>query len=127
MNHHVQGASSLTEQRLAPLGIFGFGDHLHIAIECEQRIAQVMADGLQVLGVDAEPTPDGMVIRQSSIGGGHVDSHGDHRIAMAFTIAALRASGEIAIDDCANVNTSFPGFTDLVNSIGMKVSLSESA
>jgi 3-phosphoshikimate 1-carboxyvinyltransferase len=88
---------------------------------------QVMADGLQVLGVDAEPTPDGMVIRQSSIGGGHVDSRGDHRIAMAFTIAALRASGEIAIDDCANVNTSFPGFTDLVNSIGMKVSLSESA
>ena len=88
---------------------------------------QVMAERLQTLGVDAEPTPDGMVIRQSNIGGGHVDSHGDHRIAMAFTIAALRASGEIAIDDCANVNTSFPGFTDLVNSIGMKVSLSESA
>jgi 3-phosphoshikimate 1-carboxyvinyltransferase len=88
---------------------------------------QVMADGLQTLGVDATPTPDGMLIRQSSIGGGHVDSHGDHRIAMAFTIAALRASGEIAIDDCANVNTSFPGFTDLVNSIGMRVTLSESA
>jgi 3-phosphoshikimate 1-carboxyvinyltransferase len=88
---------------------------------------QVMADGLQALGVDAEPTPDGMVIRQSSIGGGQVDSHGDHRIAMAFTIAALRASGEITIDDCANVNTSFPGFTDLVNSIGMDVTVSECA
>ncbi|MEJ2329306.1 MAG: 3-phosphoshikimate 1-carboxyvinyltransferase [Gammaproteobacteria bacterium] len=88
---------------------------------------QVMADGLQRLGVDAEPTPDGMVIRQSSISGGQVNSYGDHRIAMAFTIAALRASGEIAIDDCANVNTSFPGFSDLVNSIGMDVTVSECA
>ena len=85
---------------------------------------QVMADGLQALGVDAEPTPDGMVIRQSSISGGHVNSYGDHRIAMAFTIAALRASGEITIDDCANVNTSFPGFAELVNSIGMDVTFS---
>ena len=85
---------------------------------------QVMADGLQALGVDAEPTPDGMVIRQSSISGGHVNSYGDHRIAMAFTIATLRASGEITIDDCANVNTSFPGFAELVNSIGMDVTFS---
>ncbi|MEJ2323117.1 MAG: 3-phosphoshikimate 1-carboxyvinyltransferase [Gammaproteobacteria bacterium] len=88
---------------------------------------QVMADGLQRLGVDAEPTPDGMVIRQSSISGGQVNSYGDHRIAMAFTIAALRASGEITIDDCANVNTSFPGFSELVNSIGMDVTVSECA
>ena len=88
---------------------------------------QVMADGLQALGVDAEPTPDGMVIRQSRIDGGSVNSYGDHRIAMAFTIAGLRASGEITIDDCANVLTSFPGFSDLVNSIGMNVTVSECA
>jgi 3-phosphoshikimate 1-carboxyvinyltransferase len=87
---------------------------------------QVMAEGLQALGVDATPTPDGMVIRQSNIGDGEVDSHGDHRIAMAFTIAALRASGQITIDDCANVNTSFPGFSDLVSSIGLDVTVSES-
>jgi 3-phosphoshikimate 1-carboxyvinyltransferase len=86
---------------------------------------QVMADGLQALGVDATPTPDGMIVRKSAIGGGQVNSHGDHRIAMAFTIAGLRASGEIAIDDCANVHTSFPGFSDLVNSIGMNSSVSE--
>ncbi|MEJ2317286.1 MAG: 3-phosphoshikimate 1-carboxyvinyltransferase [Gammaproteobacteria bacterium] len=86
---------------------------------------QVMADGLQALGVDATPTPDGMVIRESAIGGGHVDSHGDHRIAMAFTIAALRASAAITIDDCANVNTSFPGFSDLVNSLGMQLAVTD--
>ena len=83
---------------------------------------QVMADGLQVLGVDATPTPDGIVIRGGGIGGGRVDSHGDHRIAMAFTMAALRADGEIVIDNCANVNTSFPGFVDLAAGLGSRVS-----
>ena len=84
---------------------------------------QVMADGLIALGVDAKPTPDGIVIQGGSIGGGSVDSHGDHRIAMSFAMAALRASGDISIDDCANVNTSFPGFVELSASVGLKVSV----
>lgn len=84
---------------------------------------QVMADGLQALGVDARPTPDGMVIRGGAIGGGRVDSHGDHRIAMSFAMAALRASGPIEIRDCANVNTSFPGFTALAGKTGVKISV----
>jgi len=82
---------------------------------------QVMADGLQALGIKAEPAPDGMIIEGGSLSGGHVDSKGDHRIAMAFVMAALRASGEIVIDDCANVNTSFPGFVDLASSVGLSV------
>jgi len=84
---------------------------------------QVMADGLIALGVDAQPTPDGIVIQGGSIGGGSVDSHGDHRIAMSFAMAALRATGDISIDDCANVNTSFPGFVELAASVGLKVSV----
>jgi 3-phosphoshikimate 1-carboxyvinyltransferase len=84
---------------------------------------QVMADGLQALGVDARPTADGIVIQGGgAISGGRVDSHGDHRIAMAFTIAALRAQGEIEIDDCANVNTSFPRFVELAAGVGCRVS-----
>ncbi len=82
---------------------------------------QVMADGLQALGVDARPTPDGIVIRGGRIGGGRVNSHGDHRIAMAFAMAALRADGEILIDDCANVNTSFPGFVELARGVGLAI------
>ena len=82
---------------------------------------QTMADGLAVLGVDARPTPDGVVIQGGPMGGGRVDSHGDHRIAMAFTIAALRANGEIRIDDCANVDTSFPGFVELAAGVGARV------
>jgi 3-phosphoshikimate 1-carboxyvinyltransferase len=82
---------------------------------------QVMADGLVALGVDAQPTADGMVIHGGSISGGTVRSHGDHRIAMAFAMAALHASGDIHIEDCENVNTSFPGFAELAASIGLPI------
>lgn len=87
---------------------------------------QVMADGLKVLGVDIKPTADGAVIQgigqDGKIGHGTVTSHGDHRIAMAFAMAALRSDGEITIEDCANVNTSFPGFVELASSAGLTVS-----
>ncbi|WP_321528250.1 3-phosphoshikimate 1-carboxyvinyltransferase [Sedimenticola selenatireducens] len=86
---------------------------------------QVMADGLASLGVDATPTPDGIVIQGGSIQGGRVGSYGDHRIAMAFAMAALRAEGKILIDDCSNVNTSFPGFVRLAGSVGLAIDSEE--
>ncbi|RUR31789.1 bifunctional prephenate dehydrogenase/3-phosphoshikimate 1-carboxyvinyltransferase [Vreelandella nanhaiensis] len=88
---------------------------------------QAMADGLAVLGVEHTVVEDGVDIVGNgnadapSYGGGRVDSLGDHRIAMAFTIASLRASDDIVIDDCANVATSFPSFVDLANKIGMHI------
>jgi 3-phosphoshikimate 1-carboxyvinyltransferase len=82
---------------------------------------QVMADGLLALGVDARPTADGMVIRGGLLHGGSVTTHGDHRIGMAFSMAALRATGVITIDDCENVNTSFPGFVALAHSAGLNI------
>lgn len=82
---------------------------------------QVMADGLRALGVDATPMPDGMIIRGGPIAGGTVESRGDHRIAMAFTIAGLRAAGPVTIHDCANVNTSFPTFVQLAQRLGLAV------
>jgi len=82
---------------------------------------QVMADGLATLGIDATATPDGMVIEGGAFGGGVIDSHGDHRIAMAFAMAALRAHGSIEILDCANVNTSFPGFVELAEAAGLHI------
>lgn len=83
---------------------------------------QVMADGLQILGIDARPTEDGMVIQGGQLGTGIVESHGDHRIAMSFAMAALRATGEIIINNCANVDTSFPGFVTLAAKAGLKIS-----
>jgi 3-phosphoshikimate 1-carboxyvinyltransferase len=84
---------------------------------------QVMAEGLQTLGIDAQPTSDGMVISGGKIRGGVVQSHGDHRIAMAFTIASLGASKPIIIEDCANVTTSFPNFVHLAQQAGIDIQL----
>ncbi len=82
---------------------------------------QVMADGLQMLGVDAQPTDDGMVIQGGAISGGEVISHGDHRIAMSFAVAGLKATDTIVIKDCANVNTSFPGFVAITQQLGLNI------
>lgn len=82
---------------------------------------QVMADGLVALGVDATATDDGMIINGGVIKSGSVNSHDDHRIAMAFSVASLAATGEIVIDDCDNVNTSFPTFVELANQVGLNL------
>ena len=82
---------------------------------------QVMADGLLALGVKVEPTPDGIIIDGGTIGGGEVHSHGDHRIAMSFSVASLRATAPIRIHDCANVATSFPNFLGLAGQVGIRV------
>ena len=85
---------------------------------------QVMADGLANCGIKTKVQPDGIVIQGSQAEGltqGTVDSHGDHRIAMAFAIAGLRAKGEITITDCANVNTSFPDFVKLASGVGLGI------
>jgi len=84
---------------------------------------QVMADGLAALGINATATPDGMIIEGGVCGGGVIDSHGDHRIAMSFAMAALRAKGSIEILDCDNVNTSFPGFVELAAGAGLHIAL----
>jgi 3-phosphoshikimate 1-carboxyvinyltransferase len=87
---------------------------------------QVMVDGLTELGITTQVKVDGIVIEGGSMGGGTVDSHGDHRIAMAFSVASLCAQQAICIKDCANVNTSFPGFADLAQQAGIKVRIGES-
>ncbi len=82
---------------------------------------QVMADGLVTLGIDAKATQDGIRIQGGQMDGGEVDSHGDHRIAMSFAMAALRANGVIRIHDCRNVDTSFPGFVSLASTSGLRI------
>jgi 3-phosphoshikimate 1-carboxyvinyltransferase len=81
-----------------------------------------MAEGLTILGVANKLQPDGLWIRGGDgFKGGTVDSHGDHRIAMSFAVASLRAKGEIEILDVANVATSFPGFVELSRSVGLHI------
>lgn len=82
---------------------------------------QVMADGLQALGVKANPSADGIQIEGGQIKGGKVNSHGDHRIAMSFAVAGAIASGDVQIDDCANVATSYPGFVQQFSELGLSI------
>ncbi|MGF6712260.1 3-phosphoshikimate 1-carboxyvinyltransferase [Luteibacter sp. W1I16] len=92
-----------------------------LRVKESDRIAS-MAHGLKACGVLVDELPDGAIIRGGTIGGGSIDSHGDHRIAMSFAIAGLVASAPIAIGDCANVATSFPGFMELANGVGFRLS-----
>jgi 3-phosphoshikimate 1-carboxyvinyltransferase len=86
---------------------------------------QVMADGLNSLGVNARATVDGIIIEgggcEAGVGGGTVESHHDHRIAMSFAVASLRASAPIMIRACDNVATSFPNFVELACAAGMRL------
>ena len=88
---------------------------------------QVMVDGLQSMGVDIQGTADGAIINgcgpseAAVMTGGRINSQHDHRIAMAFAVASLRASGSIVIEECDNVATSFPNFIELASDVGMRV------
>ena len=84
------------------------------------RIA-VMARGLETLGIEVEEQPDGVRIVGGRMGGGTVDSRGDHRIAMSFAVASLRANSGIDILNTAEVATSFPSFVEVANAVGLEV------
>ncbi|WP_192894140.1 3-phosphoshikimate 1-carboxyvinyltransferase [Guyparkeria sp. SCN-R1] len=98
-----------------------------LRVKESDRIA-VMADGLQKLGIDATPTEDGMIIEgrgePTPFGSATIYAQGDHRIAMAFAVAGLKARGEVTIHDCQFVETSFPGFAELFNRLGGCLELS---
>lgn len=138
--HPAQLKGIHVPEQLVPLAIDEF-PALFIAAACAQgetivtgaqelrvkesdRIA-VMAEGLHALGVQCEVLPDGMRIRGRPQGhafsGGKVHSHGDHRIAMSFTVASLRAAAAIDIQDVANVATSFPGFIHTARAAGLNL------
>ena len=92
-----------------------------LRVKESDRLA-TMAAGLGALGVEHRLHPDGLWIRGGEgFTGGVVDSHGDHRIAMAFAVAALRASRPVEILDVANVATSFPGFVELAKTAGLRI------
>jgi 3-phosphoshikimate 1-carboxyvinyltransferase len=96
-----------------------------LRVKESDRIA-VMAAGLTAMGVKCEVLPDGMRIQGRTdaavFSGGEIESEGDHRIAMSFSVASLRAAAPIRIHDVANVATSFPGFVKTAGAAGLHVS-----
>ena len=94
---------------------------LELRVKESDRLA-AMAEGLGRLGVEHQLLPDGLWIRGAeALTGGTIDSCGDHRVAMAFAIASLRAREAIEIEDVANVATSFPGFLETARAAGLQI------
>ena len=94
---------------------------LELRIKESDRLA-AMSQGLTVLGVENQLLEDGLWLRgRPRLGGGIIESHGDHRIAMAFAVAGLVADSTIEIRDVANVATSFPGFLEIARSAGLQI------
>jgi len=92
-----------------------------LRVKESDRIA-AMAEGLATLGIRNEVLDDGIIIDGGSLGGGVIRTFHDHRIAMSFAIAALRAATAIRILDCDHVATSFPGFDALARGLGLQIS-----
>ena len=93
-----------------------------LRVKESDRIAS-MAVGLDVLGVKNKVMDDGIVISGGVIKGGKVNSFDDHRIAMAFVIAGLAATGPIEISNCENIATSFPNFCEASRKMGLDIDM----
>jgi len=82
---------------------------------------KAMEDGLNILGVKTTSSNSSLKIYGGSIKGGIVDCQGDHRVAMAFSIAALVTNKSITILNTENISTSFPNFVDTLSNIGAEI------
>ncbi|MEN5317120.1 3-phosphoshikimate 1-carboxyvinyltransferase [[Pseudomonas] hibiscicola] len=92
-----------------------------LRVKESDRLA-AMATGLRALGMQVDETEDGATLHGGvRLGSGTIESHGDHRIAMAFAIAGQISDGEVRINDIANVATSFPNFDGLARSAGFNL------
>jgi len=92
-----------------------------LRVKESDRIA-AMAEGLEALGVVVHTAEDSLTIEgRGSLRGGQIHSHGDHRVSMAFAMAALISEEEIIIKDCKNVETSFPNFLETANRAGLEI------
>ena len=96
-------------------------DAKELRVKESDRIAAVAAE-LRKMGAQIEEEPDGFIIEGPvRLQGGHVDSHGDHRLAMALVIAGLIAQGETAVHGCDVIGDSFPGFVELMQRLGAQI------
>lgn len=92
-------------------------DAAELKVKETNRIDTVTA-GLQAMGVHVTPTEDGMIIEgQTSLKGAVIQSHMDHRIAMAFAVAGLAAQGETTIQDSQCVDVSYPEFFEMLEQL----------
>lgn len=104
----------------AARGRTSFSGLAELRVKESDRVA-AMANGLRALGITVDETADGAVVHGGRLGAGTVESCGDHRIAMAFAVAGSIAAGPVTVRDVAAVDTSFPGFGELMRGIGLRL------
>ena len=80
-----------------------------------------MVKMMERFNITIDEFDDGMDIYGEIIKGNTVNSFGDHRIAMTGLLASLVSHGDIIVEDTKNIDTSFPNFIDMANSIGMGI------
>jgi len=113
---------------LAVLGALASGETVirgaeELRVKESDRIAQ-MAQGLRAMGADVEELPDGLRIRGGrKLHGAEIDSAHDHRIALAFSVAALAADSPTTVSGAEWADVSFPGFYELLRKLGAEVEL----
>lgn len=83
----------------------------------------VMATELSRLGARCEELPDGLVVHGSSLAGGEVAGHGDHRVVMALSLAGIAGNQAVTVDTAEAINVTFPQFADLMRSLGARMIL----
>ena len=94
-------------------------DAAELKVKETDRI-KTTTEGLLAMGVDVTPTDDGMIIRGGNpVHGGQINSYLDHRITMAFSIAALAAEGNTEIQDGQCVDVSYPSFFTELHSLSL--------
>jgi 3-phosphoshikimate 1-carboxyvinyltransferase len=96
-----------------------------LRVKESDRFAAIV-NGLQANGVKFTVTGDSLAVHGAGDGGvvpggGLVATHLDHRIAMAFLVLGMRSAAGVAVDDVAMIDTSFPGFVALMNSLGAAI------
>jgi 3-phosphoshikimate 1-carboxyvinyltransferase len=92
-----------------------------LRVKESDRIA-AMAKGMRILGIEVDESDDGAIVHGGRFGGGTVQSHGDHRVAMSLALAGTVASGPVVVEDVESVDTSFPGFCECMNGLGTDIS-----
>lgn len=96
-------------------------DAAELRVKETDRIA-VIVEALNRMGARIQAHPDGFVVEgPTPLRGGPVESHHDHRLAMALTVAGLVAEGKTAVQDADCIADSFPGFEDVLQSLGADV------
>ncbi len=100
------------------------GNVPHLRLKESDRL-KVLAAGLQKMGANVTELPDGLKLAGGELNGASVQSHDDHRMAMAFAVAGLVAKGQTTVDGAESIPVSYPTFVEDMRKLGAKIELAK--